>query len=127
MWIVPGLITPGQRMTIGTRKPPSQFVAFSPRNGVLPPSGQDITSAPLSVVKTTMVLSRDAEIVELLQQLSDMAVMLDHAIGIDALAGLALDFRLQMRPDMHAGRVEVAEPGLAGPVLAIDEIERCGA
>ena len=47
---VPGLMTPGQRMHIGTRKPPSQLVAFSPRNGVLPPSGQLITSAPLSVV-----------------------------------------------------------------------------
>src|SRR4029450_9757630 len=48
LYTVPGLITPGQRMTIGTRNPPSQLVAFSPRNGVLPPSGQVITSAPLS-------------------------------------------------------------------------------
>jgi hypothetical protein len=47
---VPGLITPGQRITVGTRNPPSQFVAFSPRKGVLPPSGQVINSAPLSVV-----------------------------------------------------------------------------
>ena len=48
--IVPGLITPGQRIRHGTRKPPSQLVAFSPLNGVAPPSGQVITSAPLSVV-----------------------------------------------------------------------------
>ena len=34
----------------GTRKPPSQLVAFSPLNGVVPPSGQVKTSAPLSVV-----------------------------------------------------------------------------
>ena len=37
-------------MSIGTRKAPSQFVAFSPLNGVVPPSGQVKTSAPLSVV-----------------------------------------------------------------------------
>jgi hypothetical protein len=37
--------------------PPCQVVPFSPWNGVLPPSGQDFTSAPLSVVTTTMVLS----------------------------------------------------------------------
>jgi hypothetical protein len=39
------------------RQPPSQLVSFSPRNGVEPPSGHVMTSAPLSVVKTTMVLS----------------------------------------------------------------------
>jgi hypothetical protein len=32
-------------------------VSFPPLNGVVPPSGKVITSAPLSVVKTTMVLS----------------------------------------------------------------------
>ncbi len=47
--IVPGLITPGQRTSIGTRKPPSQVVPFSPWNGVVPPSGQVPVSAPLSV------------------------------------------------------------------------------
>jgi hypothetical protein len=48
--IVPGLAMPGQRMHIGTRNPPSQFVAFSPLNVVLAPSGQLSTSAPSSVV-----------------------------------------------------------------------------
>ncbi len=52
-----GLMTPNHRMRVGTRKPPSQLVAFSPRNGVVPPSGQVMTSAPLSVVYTTIVLS----------------------------------------------------------------------
>src|SRR5262245_50389166 len=47
----------GQRATHGTRKPPSHVVPFSPLNGVLPPSGQLTTSAPLSVEKTTIVLS----------------------------------------------------------------------
>src|SRR5262245_33742128 len=53
---VPGRITPGQRMTIGARYPPSQASPFWPLNGVIPPSGKLICSAPLSVVKTTMVL-----------------------------------------------------------------------
>src|SRR3984893_5308061 len=50
-------MVPGHRATIGTRKPPSKVVPFSPRKGVLPPSGQEKVSAPLSLVKTTMVLS----------------------------------------------------------------------
>ena len=37
--------------------PPSQVVSFPPLNGVVPPSGKGEVSAPLSVVKTTMVLS----------------------------------------------------------------------
>ena len=57
LMMVPGSKTPGQRMTMGTRKPPSQLVAFSPRKGVAPPSGQVITSAPLSVEYSTMVSS----------------------------------------------------------------------
>jgi hypothetical protein len=43
-------IRAGQRTSIGTRTPPSQVVAFSPRNGVVPPSGHQDTIAPLSVV-----------------------------------------------------------------------------
>jgi hypothetical protein len=43
----PGAITPGHRMRQGTRKPPSQFVAFSPLNGVAPPSGQVMTGPVL--------------------------------------------------------------------------------
>ncbi len=54
---VPGLILPGQRTMHGTRKPPSKTVPLVALNGVMPPSGQVNTSAPLSVVKMTMVLS----------------------------------------------------------------------
>src|SRR5689334_19136900 len=54
---VPGLTTPGQRMTHGARMPPSHVVSFPALNGVVPPSGKVCTSAPLSVVKTTTVLS----------------------------------------------------------------------
>src|SRR6476660_6639990 len=48
---------PGQRTTQGARMPPSQVVIFEPLNGVMPPSGKVNCSAPLSVVKTTIVLS----------------------------------------------------------------------
>src|SRR6516162_4622368 len=44
-------------MTKGTRNPPSQASPFWPWNGVTPPSGNEIASAPLSVVNTTIVLS----------------------------------------------------------------------
>ena len=54
---VPGWMWPGQRMTIGARMPPSQVLSLPPLNGVVPPSGKVIVSAPLSVVNTTMVLS----------------------------------------------------------------------
>src|SRR5512144_1998610 len=59
IWFVhtPGLMCPGQRTTIGARYPPSQDSPFWPLNGVTLPSGKVIASAPLSVVKTTMVLS----------------------------------------------------------------------
>src|SRR4029077_11166454 len=53
---VPGLMTPGQRISIGARMPPSHVVSFPPLKGVVPPSGKVMVSAPLSVVKTTMVL-----------------------------------------------------------------------
>ncbi|MCY1544353.1 hypothetical protein D9M68_802300 [compost metagenome] len=54
---VPGSICPGQRTTSGARMPPSQVDSLPPLKGVVPPSGKVIVSAPLSVVKTMMVLS----------------------------------------------------------------------
>src|ERR1700710_2058258 len=50
-------MVPGQRITNGARKPPSQPNPLSPRNGDVPPSGQLNFSAPLSVAKITIVLS----------------------------------------------------------------------
>ena len=54
---VPGLMWPGQRTTSGTRMPPSQVVSLLALKGVMPPSGKVWLCAPLSVVKTMMVLS----------------------------------------------------------------------
>ena len=46
----PAGILPGQRIISGTRNAPSQFVFFSLRNGVMPPSGQVFMCGPLSVL-----------------------------------------------------------------------------
>ena len=60
-----------------------------------------------------------AEIVEQLQQLADVAVRLHHAVGIEAEAGLALRLLLQMREDVHARGVEIAEPRFACAFLRL--------
>src|SRR5205085_8919799 len=51
----------------------------------------------------------DAEVVELFQQLPDMAVMLHHAVRIDAETGLALRLGLEAGPNMHAARIKPSE------------------
>ena len=56
----------------------------------------------------------DAEVVELLEKLADVPVVLDHAVGIEAEARLAFALFLQMREDVHAGRVVVTEERLVG-------------
>ena len=56
-WTVSAGTLPGQRTMQGTRKPPSMTVPLHCAKGVVPPSGQVKVSVPLSVVKTTMVLS----------------------------------------------------------------------
>src|SRR4029079_10687320 len=50
-------MTPGHRTSAGARMPPSHVLSLPPLNGVVPPSGKVIVSAPLSVVNTTIVLS----------------------------------------------------------------------
>jgi hypothetical protein len=52
--------------------------------------------------------------------------MLGHAVGIDAIAGLAFGLRAQMREDVHPGRVPPDKERL--PVLArlVNELQRCG-
>ena len=61
----------------------------------------------------------DAELVELGQQLADHAVVLDHAVGVDAEPGLALGLRLEVGPDVHPGRVVPDEERLARPGRAL--------
>ena len=57
----------------------------------------------------------DAEVVELLEHRADHVVVLDHAVGIEADAGLAVGLLLQVRPDVHARGVEPHEERLARP------------
>ena len=49
-----------------------------------------MTSAPLSVEYIDDRVVGDAELVELVEQLADVAVVLDHAVGVDAEPGHAL-------------------------------------
>jgi hypothetical protein len=48
--------------------------------------------------------------------------MLGHSIGIDAKAGHALRFGLQMREDVHPGRIEPYEERLLGVMRLVHEI-----
>ena len=57
-------------------------------NGVMPPSGQVNTSAPLSVVKMTMVLSASPMSCNVLQQVADAVVHLRHAGFFQAVVAL---------------------------------------
>ena len=69
---------------------------------------------------------RDAQVVEFLQQLAHMPVVLDHAVGVKPRPVLPSRFLLQVRKDVHARAVELAEERLAGLVLAVDEVQRRG-
>ena len=53
----PAFTLPGQRTSSGMRNAPSQLVFFSLRNGVMPPSGQELRCGPLSVEYWTKVSS----------------------------------------------------------------------
>ena len=78
----PGLMRPGQRIIAGTRNAPSQLVFFSLRNGVVAgirPGA--LVRAVVGRVDDDGVVG-DAELVDRLQQLADIAVVLDHAVGI---------------------------------------------
>jgi hypothetical protein len=70
----------------------------------------------------------DAHIVEGLEQAADRIVMLHHAVDVFAIAvGVAAAMAgADMRSQVHAGRVEPDEEGLAGPLLPLHEIDRRG-
>jgi hypothetical protein len=68
----------------------------------------------------------DAELVELREQLADLAVVLDHAVGVDAEAGHPLRCRLEVGEDVHARRVPPQEERLAVGLRLVDEGERLG-
>ena len=68
----------------------------------------------------------DAEFVQLLKQLADMHVMLDHAVRILVLAGNAAQFLLYMGAEMHARPVPPHEERLFRFVSPVDEVEGAG-
>ena len=70
---------------------------------------------------------RDAEVVERLEQLADVAIVLDHAIGIFGPGGqpwLVAMLRPHVRARVHPGVVEPAEERLAGRDLPFDVVDR---
>ena len=64
---------------------------------------------------------RDAEVVEGLEELADVLVVLPHAVGVFVALhpDLALEFRPNMREDVHAGRVHPGEERLLGLDLTV--------
>ncbi|MNQ52227.1 hypothetical protein D3C85_662330 [compost metagenome] len=64
----------------------------------------------------------DSQIIQLFQQLTDLAVVLDHAVGIQANPRLALGLFLQVSPDVHACAVEPDEEGFVSLVRLVDEV-----
>src|SRR5512137_99860 len=108
---------PGQRRMHGTRKPPSITVPLHWANGVVPPSGQVKSSVPLSVVKTTIVLSSSP------MSLSFCSTK-PMSLSSWAMPASCSDqpFR-EVRDDVHARRVEPAEERLAVRLGLVDELQ----
>jgi hypothetical protein len=94
--MVPGLIVPGQLISVGTRKPPSHCVFFSPRNIVVPPSGHVKVSAPLSVEYMTMVLSSMPSSFSLSSN-DQPEHLANHAVGVDSKTPLTAGLNLLNR------------------------------
>ena len=65
----------------------------------------------------------DSQFVQELQQLADVHVVLDHAVGVLVLTGDPAELGLDVRAEVHAGSVPPAEERLAGLHLAPDEVD----
>ena len=81
---VPGLMTPGQRITIGARMPPSQVVSLPPLNGVVPPSGKVIGLGAVVGGEDDDGVVGLAHLLDLLKNEADVVVHLLHAGFVDA-------------------------------------------
>jgi hypothetical protein len=119
--VTPAGKRPGQRMKAGTRKAPSQFEFFSPWKGVVPASGGVVVRAVVRRVLDDRVVG-EAEVVDQLQQLTDVHVVLDHAVAVLVLAGEAGVSGLDVGAEVHARAVPPAEEGRAGLGLPGDEV-----
>ena len=125
---LPAGTLPGQRIIAGTRKPPSKAVPLPPANGVCPPSGQVKFSAPLSVVKTTMVLlSKPMSFSFFITEPTMSSSCAMPASWMDqpfSELRIFSYFSREVRDDVHAGRVEPDEERLVVRLGLVDELER---
>ena len=85
---------PGQRMIVGTRKPPSYTVPFVARNGVMPPSGQVNTLGAVVGGEDDDGVVGNAKIVERLHEFADRVVDLRHAGFFETVVRLGVHHRL---------------------------------
>ena len=67
----------------------------------------------------------DTQIIELVEQLAHVMVVLHQAISVEAVAGLAIPFRRQACPHMHARGVKPDKERLVVLVRLVDEFY-CG-
>ena len=95
-------------------------------NGVMPPSGQVNTSAPLSVVKTTIVLSASPMSSRCLRSCADAVIHLRHAGLFDVVVVLGIHHRLVLRrqvgEDVHPRGVVPDEERLAVLLGLVHEV-----
>ena len=70
-----------------------------------------------------MVLSAIPSSSSSFEELADVHVVLDHAVGVLVLAGDAAQLRLDVGAEMHAGTAPPDKPGLAGGLLLLDELD----
>ena len=117
---------PGQRAMQGTLKPPSKTVPFVARNGVMPPSGQVNTSAPLSVVKITIVLSASPISSRCFRSWPTHIIQLSHTRLFDVVVARSIHHRLIFRrkigEDVHACGIVPDEEWLAIRLGFVHEI-----
>src|SRR5262249_51461821 len=64
------------------------------------------------------------ESIELREHQTDIMVVLEHAVGVDAVSALARPLRRQMRPHVHPGGVEPHEERLALAYRSLHELHR---
>ena len=93
-------------------------VAALPVGVLLPAEGRRAAVGPGELLRAVVGGVHDdrvvfeAELLELVEQLPDHRVVLDHAVGIGAEAGLARALLLEVREDVHAGGVPPEEERL---------------
>jgi len=117
-----GLNDAGQRM----RSAPVatlQFSAFSPRKGLCRHRPTERFGAVVGGIHDNGDVF-EAEFLELVEQLADVAIVLDHAVRIDAQAGLPFAFLLEVRPDVHARGVPPEEERLVRLLRPLHIIQR---